>query len=88
MTPDEAKGFYEALLGAYKLIPQEVLDDIERFVRPEFPSFVTADPGGRQTAFNEGMRSIWLHIQKRRNMTYQDIESLAQTHLKIEEARS
>jgi len=79
---DNPKAFYESLLAAYKQIPQDVMDDIERQIRPHNPSFVPSDPGGRHTAFNEGMRSVWLHIQKRREMTYLDIEDLAKRHQK------
>lgn len=70
---------------AYMRIPDLVLRDLFNFIRPHDPTFMSHDPCGRQTAFNEGERAVWLHVQKRREDLGERIKFLEATELAIKE---
>lgn len=70
---------------AYMRIPELVLRDLFNFIRPDAPSFVSQDRGGRQTAFNEGERTVWLHIEMRRKDLGERIKFLQATELAMKE---
>lgn len=55
-----------ALFEAYQQIPKAVLEDLAEYIHPDHLSFVAEDPSGRKSAFNEGLRAVWIHIQRRR----------------------
>jgi len=53
-----------------------VLADLEQECFSRRPTF---DPDSElMTAFNEGKRSVWLRIQNTLNLSWEDIENLAQ----------
>lgn len=64
---------YEALQAEYMKVPQAVWEDLASFVRPDMPSFSRDDPGGRTTAYNEGLRAVWLHMEKRRSAQFHEL---------------
>lgn len=55
---------------------EDILTDLELFCRPHDPVTAIAvtpdgqaqdlDPSGRISAYNDGRRAVWLHIQERR----------------------
>lgn len=55
-----------ALEQAYQQLPKAVLQDLHDLIQPHQLSFVQEDPHGRKSAYNEGLRAVWLHIMSRR----------------------
>tara|TARA_B100001750_G_scaffold224014_1_gene214730 strand:+ start:5104 stop:5361 length:258 start_codon:yes stop_codon:yes gene_type:complete len=80
MKPEEARPHYEALYTAYQRLEDVILEDLKAQIRPDDLTHVHDDPGGRASAFNEGARMVWLHIQKRRSLTPTAIETLIAQH--------
>lgn len=65
---------YETVFGGP--LGEIILADLHDFIRPDSPVMAIAvtpdgqaqdlDPSGRITAYNDGSRRVWLHIQERR----------------------
>jgi len=66
LPPDPTIADLEARKTAYQQIPPLVLQDLAEFINPGELSFVSDDPSGRLSAYNEGLRAVWIHITKRR----------------------
>jgi len=73
---EPALGDLEALKAAYQQIPPLVLADLALFINPHELSFVTDDPSGRLSAYNEGLRAVWIHVTKRREQLPELIATL------------
>ena len=65
LTPEEQ---LLSLHKAYQQIPDLVIEDLRGFIGPDELTFVAEDPTGRISAYNEGLRAAWIHIQKRCNL--------------------
>jgi hypothetical protein len=65
LTPEEQLA---RLHQAYQQIPDLVLDDLRGFIAPDELTFVAEDPTGRISAYNEGLRAVWIHLRKRLNL--------------------
>lgn len=55
---------------------ERVLADLKRFCHGDSPTFVKNDPNGREQAYREGRREVWLRIIKYLNLTPAEIEAL------------
>ena len=67
---------YEALQAEYLKIPQAVIEDLHHFIRPDMPSFSRGPEGARLTDYNEGLRAVWLHIEKRRSAQFHELAKI------------
>ena len=67
-------GHVTRLSAEYKQIPDRVIDDLHKAIQPEASSFVAGQP--EQTAFNEGRRSVWLHIMRYTQMDESDLREI------------
>jgi len=80
MKKESLRPHYEALHAAYQRLDSIILDDLKAQIRPDDLTHVQDDPGGRMSAFNEGARMVWLHIQKRIALTPTQLERMLGPH--------
>ena len=80
MKREALRPHYAAIYPAYQRLEDVILEDLKAQIRPDDLTHVHDDPGGRQSAFNEGARMVWLHIQKRRALSPTAIEKLLAQH--------